>query len=56
MKVFFQHFPMELSEKTALKVMYKVMCDVVKKEDDYIEKLEKLKDMIELFLQEKGAE
>lgn len=53
---FFKHFPPELSEGIAIKMMELKLHQAYEKcEDDdasYIEDLEKVKDMIELFLQE----
>lgn len=62
MKLFFEYFPADLSPKLAMKMMHKKMHEAyegfeksVDKEEDskyYLECLEKLKDMITIYLQE----
>lgn len=56
MTEFFKHFPPELDEKTAIKMMNCKMHEVKEKlkedDDDYVECLEKLKDMITVYLDE----
>ena len=57
MKDFFRHFPPELDEKIALKMIHHKLHKAMHyfkddKEDEFVECLEKLKDMIEVFLQE----
>lgn len=56
MTEFFRHFPPELSEKIAFKMMREKMCKAYEKykddDNEYIECLESLKDMLTVFLQE----
>lgn len=56
MKEFFRHFPPELDEKTAIKAMHCKMHEAKEKfkddDEEYLECLEKLKDMITIYLQE----
>lgn len=56
MKLFFDHFPPELSEKIAMKMMHHKMHEAMKKfkenDNSHLECLEKLKDMITIYLQE----
>lgn len=56
MTEFFKHFPPELSSKVAFKMMVHKMCEAEKafKDNDeyYLTCLDKLKDMITVFIQE----
>lgn len=56
MKEFFKHFPPEFSEGLAIKMMRHKLEEAYKKckddDESYVEDLEKVKDMIEYFLQE----
>lgn len=56
MKLFFEHFPPELSEKIAFKMMCHKMDEAYEKfkdnDEHYLACLDKLKDMITVYLQE----
>lgn len=66
MKLFFEYFPAKLTAKTAFSMMHDKMHEAYKAfkkaeengEDSkyYLECLEKLKDMITIFMQEKAKE
>lgn len=57
MERFFQQFPVKLSEKVALKMMHEVLeCAKEKykeKDEAYMDELNKLYNMLEVFLSEK---